>query len=92
MKYSIFLSDFLMTRACSRQIFEKSKSIKFHETSVQWKPRFSRRVGAQAIRNFANAPNETGPRIAQSVQGLGYGLDNLRTSVRFPAGVRDFTI
>ena len=45
-----------------------------------------------AFRNFANAPNKTGPSIAHSVQGLGYGLDSRGTLVRFPAGVRDFLV
>jgi len=45
-----------------------------------------------AFRNFANEPNKTDPRIAHSVQELGYGLDNRGTLVRFPTGVRDFLI
>ena len=45
-----------------------------------------------AFRNFANAPNKTSPSIAQSVQRLGYGLDNRGTLLRFLAGLRDFLI
>jgi hypothetical protein len=45
-----------------------------------------------AFRNFVKAPNKTKSRLVQSVQRLGYGLDNQRTVVGFQAGGKDFSL
>ena len=63
-KYPLFLSDF-NDNELSRQIFEKSSSIKFHENPSSGSrdvpcERMDRRTGMAklivACRNFANAP------------------------------------